>query len=115
MAWFARERAPELESDVGTTRTRSSSDSTSRAAFHDISSLGAVLREIGLWRSAIGFESNYAEIEPEAVMNSLMEHAQGQATALHGVEYTDAALACINGALLSSSTQGAGQSKLSGE
>ena len=63
---------------------------------HDIYALGVVLLEIGLWKSAIGFE-NFSDLNADKIKDRLEEHARFRLPHYMGTTYTNLVLACLEG------------------
>ena len=74
-------------------------DSARFTALHDIYALGVVLLEIGLWRSACGFE-DYSNAESHVIMHSLQDHARDRLPHYMGEAYTNAVLRCLEQTLV---------------
>ncbi|KAM5357438.1 hypothetical protein ACJZ2D_016270 [Fusarium nematophilum] len=66
---------------------------------HDIYSIGVAFLQIGLWRSSVGFEKNYYEMDADQIMHSLWKHGEDRLPHYMRVDLTEAVLTDLDGSL----------------
>jgi len=88
-----------LERNIYRHPDRQGPPDTRFSILHDVYAIGVVLLEIGLWRPVVEFDSNFPDMGPDDVRQTLETHARLRLPHYMGKAYTEAVLACLGGRL----------------